>query len=60
MFINLGYLRGQMRLRNPEFINKSDNLGSMLKHHRLKLNLTLEDSSMGFVVSVIYLKLKIV
>ncbi|WIF88706.1 helix-turn-helix domain-containing protein [Acholeplasma laidlawii] len=54
MYINLGYLRGQIRLRNPEITNNSDNIGSMLKHHRLKLNLTLEDSSDG-ICSVSYL-----
>lgn len=54
MYINLGYLRGQIRLRNPEITNNSDNIGSMLKYHRLKLNLTLEDSSDG-ICSVSYL-----
>lgn len=54
MYINLGYLRGQMRLRNPEIVNNNDNIGSMLKHHRLKLKLTLEDSAEG-ICSISYL-----
>src|SRR5690606_2604348 len=54
MYIHLGYLRGQIRLRNPENVNNSDNIGSILKHHRLKLNLTLEDSAEG-ICSISYL-----
>jgi transcriptional regulator with XRE-family HTH domain len=43
-----------MRLRNPEITNNNDNIGSILKHHRLKLNLTLEDSAEG-ICSISYL-----
>ena len=54
MYIHIGYIKSQMRLRNPEITNNSDNIGSILKHHRLKLNLTLEDSAEG-ICSISYL-----
>jgi len=54
MYIHIGYLKSQMRLRNPEITNNSDNIGSILKHHRLRLNLTLEDSAEG-ICSISYL-----
>lgn len=54
MYIHIGYLKSQIRLRNPEITNNSDNIGSILKHHRLRLNLTLEDSAEG-ICSISYL-----
>jgi len=54
MYINTGYLKSQMKLRNPDIVNHHDNIGSILKHHRLKRNLTLEDSAEG-ICSISYL-----
>ncbi|WP_025725110.1 helix-turn-helix domain-containing protein [Acholeplasma granularum] len=54
MFIHTKYLQNQIRLRKHLPRYTTDNIGSMLKHHRLKLSLTLEEGAEN-ICSISYL-----